>query len=124
MTYSTANPANLSATHQASLLTLLTRRLEAAQACHDQQLVAALENEYAQLTAIAQPTTTVSNRFQQLWMSVAQTLTEWNRVHIQQTVDANGQPSWYAYNPQAGQALNTGSKDELRQWLKQTYWEK
>ena len=124
MTYSTANPAQLNSTHRASLLTLLTHRLEAAKDRHDQQLVAALENEYAQLTAIAQPTAPVSNRFQQLWMSFAETLTEWNKVHIQQTVDANGQPSWYAYNPQAGHALNTRSKDELRQWMKQTYWDK
>lgn len=128
MTYSTTNPAQLSSTHQASLLTLLTHRLEAAKARHDQQLVTALENEYAQLTAIAQPATTVDNRLQhrlqQLWMSFAETLSEWNKVHIQQVVDANGQHSWYAYNPQAGQSLNTGSPDELRQWLKQTYWEK
>jgi len=123
MTYLTANPDHLMSAHRANLLALLTDRLEVAQARHDQELVAALENEYAQLTAIAQPAITLGDRFQRLWMSVAQTLSAWNTVHIQQTVDAKGQPSWYAYNPQAGQAINTRSQDELRQWMKQSYWE-
>ncbi len=123
MTYSTMNPAHLSSTHQSNLLTLLNRRLEVAKAHHNEQLVVALEREYEQMVAMAQPTT-VTSRLENFWMRFAETLSEWNTVHIQQTSDASDRPSWYAYNPQAGQSLSTNSHDEMRRWLKQSYWEK
>lgn len=131
MTYTTATSANLSSTHQANLLTLLTRRLEVAKARHDEPLVHALEREYAQITALANPAANRSalsenaliDHLARVWMRFSETLSDWNKVHIQQTVDANGQPSWHAYNPQAGLALTTASQDELRQWIKRTYWE-
>lgn len=128
MTYSTVNPANLSnsanlsSTHQSNLLTLLTHRLEVAKAHHDDQLVHALELEYEQITALSHPAPSINDRLQQAWMGFAETLSEWNKIHISQTVDVQGNSSWYAYNPQAGQALRTHSQDELRQWIKQTYW--
>lgn len=131
MTYTTATSANLSSTHQANLLTLLTRRLEVAKARHDEPLVHALEREYAQITTLASPaakrssvpSSVLRNQLARVWMRFSETLSDWTKVHIQQTVDANGQPSWHAYNPQAGLAFTTTSQDELRQWLKRTYWE-
>ncbi len=121
MTFSTANQSNLSSVHTANLLAQLSHRLEVAKAHQNQSLVAALESEYAQLMA---PTTstTVGDRLQRLWLSFASTLSEWTKVHIEQTVDAKGKPCWYAYNPQAGQSVVTGSEDEMRQWITRSYW--
>lgn len=121
MTFSTANQSNLNSIHTANLLTQLSRRLEIAKARQDQPLIAELEYEYSQLTA---PTQSVafSNRFQQIWVSFASTLSEWTKVHIEQTVDAKGKPCWYAYNPQAGQAISTESESEMRQWITKSYW--
>ncbi|MGB3293135.1 MAG: hypothetical protein WBB01_09120 [Phormidesmis sp.] len=119
MTFST----DLNSTHQTNLLTLLTRRLEVAKAHHNQQLVAALEREYAQLTERHDPRI-AGSWLQRLWLSFAETLSDWTRVHIEQTVDAEGKPSWYAYNPQAGQAISTHSKAEMQQWIKTTYWDR
>jgi hypothetical protein len=102
-------------------LTLLTRRLEVAQASQNQQLVAALEREYEQLTTVTQPSS-VGHWLEALWMNFAETLSEWTKVHIEHTVDTQGRHSWYAYNPQAGQILQTNSEDEMRRWIKQTYW--
>ena len=121
MTFSTAHPAHLNSTHKANLLSLLTRRLEIAKARQDQPLVAALEREYEQLTALAQPTS-MGTRLAQLWMSFAETLSDWNKVHIEQMVDANGKPGWYAYNPQAGQSIFTESEAEMHRWITQSYW--
>jgi len=95
--------------------------LEVARAHQNQSLIVALESEYAQLTAPAQPIA-MRNRLQQLWMSFAETLSEWNKVHIERTVDAKGKPSWYAYNPQAGQTIFTESESEMRQWITKSYW--
>lgn len=120
MTFSTAKD-ELRSTHQANILTLLNRRLEVANARHDQQLVAALEREYEQLTAQSQ-LKSMDDWLQSLWMSFAETLSEWTKVHIEKKVDAKGQHSWYAYNPQIGQILHTDSEDEMRRWVKQTYW--
>lgn len=122
MTFRTANH-QLKSIHQANLLTLLTRRLEMAKASHNQQLVIALEREYEQLTTLTTPQS-VENWLQSVWMGFAETLSEWSKVHIQQTVNAQGQTSWYAYNPQAGQMLHTDSADEMHRWIKQTYWGK
>lgn len=127
MTFSAVHPAHLNSTHKANLLTLLTRRLEIAKAHHDQPLVAALEREYEQLTALAQPSaveTRMETWLQRLWMSFAETLSDWNKVHIEQTVDANGKPSWYAYNPQAGQSIVTESEADMHRWMMQSYWGK
>lgn len=121
MKLSTVNHNDLSATHQENILALLSHRLEVAKARRNSTLVAALENEYEQLTAIAQPVS-VSSWLQQLWMSFAETLSDWGKVHIEQTVDANGRPSWYAYNPQKGQAITTRSGAEMHQWIKTNYW--
>ena len=117
MTFST----DLHSTHQTHLLALLTRRLEVAKAHQDQPLVAALEKEYAQLTARYE-SRTAGSWLQGLWLSLAETLSDWTKVHIEQTVDAQGQPIWYAYNPQAGQAISTHSEAEMQQWIKTSYW--
>lgn len=122
MTFTTANN-QLKSIHQANLLALLTRRLEVAKASQNQQLVIALEREYEQLTSLT-TAQSVENWLQSLWMGFAETLSEWTKVHIQQTVNAKGKTSWYAYNPQAGQMLHTDSADEMRRWIKQTYWQK
>lgn len=119
MTFST----DLNSTHRANLLALLTRRLEVANDRQDQRLIADLEREYAQLTTIAQPVST-SDRLQQLWQSFTETLSEWSKVHIEHRVDASGQPSWYAYNPQSGQTIFTESKDDMYQWIRHNYWGK
>lgn len=121
MTFSTANQSNLSSIHTANLLTQLSRRLEVAKAHQNLSLIAALEYEQAQLTVPTQ-SVAVSNRLHQLWMSFAGTLSEWTKVHIEQTVDAKGQPCWYAYNPQAGQSIFTESESEMRQWITKSYW--
>jgi len=121
MTFSTASQSNLSSVHTAHLLKQLSHRLDVAKAHQNQSLVAALESEYAQLTAPAH-STTISDRLQQLWLSFAGTLSEWTKVHIEQTVDAKGTPCWYAYNPQAGQSIFTKSESEMRQWITQNYW--
>ncbi|MEA5463772.1 hypothetical protein [Leptothoe sp. PORK10 BA2] len=123
MTFTTVDPQQVKSTHQANLLTLLTRRLEVAKASQNQQLVTALEREYEQLTSLT-TTQSVDNWLQSLWMGFAETLSDWTKVHIQQTVNAKGQTSWYAYNPQAGQMLHTDSADEMRRWIKQTYWKR
>ncbi|MEO1446646.1 MAG: hypothetical protein AAFV46_10485, partial [Cyanobacteria bacterium J06635_11] len=88
---------------------------------HNPLLVAALECEYAQLTSTAEPVT-LGDRLQQLWLSFSGTLSNWTKVHIEQTVDAKGKPCWYAYNPQAGQAIFTESESEMRQWINTGYW--
>ncbi len=119
MTFST----DLNSTHRANLLALLTRRLEIANARQDQRLIADLEREYAQLTTIAQPVS-MSDRIHQLWTNFANTLSEWNKVQIDQTVDANGIASWYAYNPQSGQMIFTESKADMYQWVRHNYWGK
>ncbi|KPQ35383.1 MAG: hypothetical protein HLUCCA11_10500 [Phormidesmis priestleyi Ana] len=121
MTYSTTTLSPLSSVHTANLLAKLSHRLEVARAHQNQSLIVALESEYAQLTAPAQPIA-MRNRLQQLWMSFAETLSEWNKVHIERTVDAKGKPSWYAYNPQAGQTIFTESESEMRQWITKSYW--
>ncbi|MEL6354732.1 MAG: hypothetical protein AAFR58_23720 [Cyanobacteria bacterium J06627_28] len=121
MTFSTANQSSLSSIHKANLLTQLSRRLEVAKAHHNQSLIADLEYEYAQLTATTQ-SVSFGSRLQQLWMGFAETLNEWNKVQIEQTVDAKGKPCWYAYNPQAGQAIFTESENEMRQWITNSYW--
>lgn len=121
MKLSTINHSDLNATHQENILSLLSHRLEVARAHHNPTLVAALENEYEQLKVIAQPVT-VSSRLQQLWMSFAETLNYWGKVHIEQTVDADGKPSWYAYNPQKGQIITTRSETEMHRWIKANYW--
>lgn len=117
MTFST----NLTSTHQTHLLTLLAHRLEVARAHQNQQLVAALEKEYAQLTDRDEPST-AGHSLQGLWLNFAATLSDWTKVHIEQTVDAQGKPSWYAYNPQAGQAISTDSEGKMQQWIKTSYW--
>ncbi|MEO0885429.1 MAG: hypothetical protein AAFY54_05785 [Cyanobacteria bacterium J06648_10] len=121
MTFSTANQSDLNSVHQANLLSQLSRRLEVARAHHNPLLVAALECEYAQLTSTAEPVT-LGDRLQQLWLSFSGTLSDWTKVHIEQTVDAKGKPCWYAYNPQAGQAIFTESESEMRQWINTGYW--
>ncbi|MEM9945176.1 MAG: hypothetical protein AAF810_03840 [Cyanobacteria bacterium P01_D01_bin.36] len=127
MTFSTTNQSNLSSTHTANLLEKLSHRLDVAKAHQNLSLVAALEAEYAQLTETASATAvtyaTLSHRLQRLWMSFAETLSEWTKVQIEETVNANGQHSWYAYNPQSGQAVFTESKVEMQQWVKKNYWE-
>ena len=123
MTFSTAGQANPTQTHQANLLTSLARRLEAARAHQDQQLVAALQHEQEQLSAFEQPTS-ASSRLEQTWMGFAETLSDWTKVQIEQTTDSQGNPGWYVYNPQAGEAMFTQSKDEMNQWIKSSYWGK
>jgi hypothetical protein len=125
MTFSAGNQSDLGSTHQANVLIQLAHRLEVAKAHHNLSLVAALENEYQQLTSLGQRATVISfgSRLQLLWLRFAKTLSDWNKVHIEQTVDANGQRSWYAYNPQSSEALVTGSKADLQQWIKKSYWE-
>ncbi len=123
MTFSTAGQATLTQTHQANLLTSLARRLEAARAHHDQQLVAALQNEQEQLSASAQ-SASAGSRLEQKWMGFAETLSDWTKVQIEQTTDNQGNPAWYAYNPEAGEAVFTQSKEEMNQWIKTNYWSK
>jgi hypothetical protein len=121
MAFLSVHPSDLETTHQANLLRLLARRLEVAKAHHDQSLVSALEYEYQQLTA-PDPSMSISARLQQLWLNFAETLSNWTKVHIEQTVNAKGKPSWYAYNPQSGQTIHTESQAEMHQWIKRTYW--
>ncbi|MEL7068157.1 MAG: hypothetical protein AAGN15_05805 [Cyanobacteria bacterium J06581_3] len=121
MTFSTANQSDLNSVHKANLLSQLSRRLESAKAHRNLSLVAALEDEYAQLTSITKPIT-FGDRLQQLWLSFSGTLSDWTKVHIERTVNANGKPCWYAYNPQAGQAIFTESESEMRQWINTGYW--
>lgn len=126
MTFLTASPIGINSTHQANLLMLLNRRLEVARNHQNQQLVVALESEYAQLTASTQAgasqSVSIADRLETLWMSFAETLSEWTKVHVEETVDSHGKPSWYAYNPQAGQMIFTESKDEMQRWIKRSYW--
>ncbi|MBE9062558.1 hypothetical protein [cf. Phormidesmis sp. LEGE 11477] len=126
MTYFTSHPGDVGSIHQANLLTLLSRRLESAKAQHNQSLVAALEYEYQQLTAVAtQPQTASAGGYlQQLWASFAQTLSEWNKVQIEQGFNAQGHPTWSAYNPQLGETILTESKAEMHQWIRKHYWGK
>ena len=123
MTFSTATHSDISSIHRANLLTQLAHRLEVARAHQNLSLIAALEYEQAQLTV---PTQSLGfgDRIQQLWMSFSTTLSEWTKVHIEQTVDAKGKPCWYAYNPQVGQAIVTESESEMRQWIRSNYWER
>lgn len=121
MTFSTNFNSTHQTTHQTHLLALLTHRLKVAKAHQNQQLVAALEKEYTQLTSRYEPATT-STWLQKLWLNFAATLSDWTKVHIERTVDAAGKPSWYAYNPQAGQAICTDSEGEMQQWVKTSYW--
>ena len=123
MTFSTANHSDISSIHRANLLTQLAHRLEVAKAHQNLSLIAALEYEQAQLMVSAPPPS-LGERLQQLWMSFSTTLSEWTKVHIEQTVDAKGQPCWYAYNPQLGQAIVTESESEMRQWIRGNYWER
>jgi len=123
MTFSTAGQASLTQTHQANLLTSLTHRLEAARAHQDQQLVAALQQEQEQLSTVAHPAS-ASSRLEQVWMGFAETLSDWTKVQIEQTTDSQGNPGWYVYNPQAGEAMFTKSQDEMNQWIKSSYWGK
>ncbi|NJM98321.1 MAG: hypothetical protein HC800_15210 [Phormidesmis sp. RL_2_1] len=113
--------SDLASTHRTHLLTSLNHRLDVAKANHNERLVAVLEHEYRQITALSEPRT-IASRWQQLWMSFADTLSEWTKVQIEQTVDANGRLRWYAYNPQAGEALVTDSKEKMQQWIKSSYW--
>ncbi len=119
MTFST----DFHSTHRANLLALLTHRLDVAKARQDQRLIAELEREYEQLTTIVQPVS-MGDRLQQLWTSFTETISEWSKVHIEQTVNGNGRPSWYAYNPQSGQTIFTESKDDMYQWIRHNYWGK
>ncbi len=122
MIYSTSHSNETGSTHQANLLTLLSRRLESARAQHNPSLVAALEYEYQQLTVASQPPASVGRQLQNLWASFAATLSEWNKVQIEQVVNAQGQPSWSAYNPQSGEAILTASKAEMNLWIRENYW--
>lgn len=121
MAFSTASRTNLGTVHQNNLLTSLSRRLESAQARQNQQLVQVLQREYDQLTA-AEPAERLGDRLEPLWMQFSETLSEWNKVHIEQTVDSEGKSGWYAYNPQSGQAIFTPSQEEMHQWVKANYW--
>jgi len=121
MTFTNANQSDLGSVHQSSIMATLDHRIAVAKASHNQRLIAALEREYEQMTAIAQ-TVSFSQRLEKFWMSFSKTLYDWSRVHIEQTVDNNGQPSWYAYNPESGQSVLTQSEGEMHQWIKKSYW--
>ncbi|MEM9904918.1 MAG: hypothetical protein AAF921_07840 [Cyanobacteria bacterium P01_D01_bin.44] len=122
MTFSKAAQTETKATHQANLLALLSHRLDVAKANNNQSLVSALEQEYEQLTRFTQPPS-IGSWLQQKWMSFAETLSDWSKVHIEKRVDDQGNTRWYAYNPQAGQAIHTESEADMHSWIKKTYWE-
>ncbi|MEL6940553.1 MAG: hypothetical protein AAFO84_15335 [Cyanobacteria bacterium J06598_1] len=125
MTFSTANQRSigndLGSVHQSNVMTSLNHRLAVAKANHNQRLVSALEREYEQLTTLAQPVSVVT-QLEKLWMRFATTLSDWSMVHIERTVDSSGQHSWYAYNPQSGQAVVTHSESDMNQWIRTHYW--
>lgn len=121
MAFSTAGRTNLGAVHQTNLLTSLSHRLASAEAHQNQQLVQVLRQEYDQLTA-AEQAQRLGDRPEPLWMQFSETLSDWNKVHIEQTMDSEGKSGWYAYNPQSGQAIFTPSQEEMHQWVKANYW--
>lgn len=123
MAFSTTRQPNPASTHHAHLLTSLTRRLEAARARQDQPLLAALQHEQEQLTAFS-PNRSLGNQLEQTWMGFSETLSDWSKVQIEQTSDRQGNPGWYAYNPQSGEAVFTQTKEEVDQWIKSSYWGK
>ncbi|MGD1900531.1 MAG: hypothetical protein ACFB16_26785 [Phormidesmis sp.] len=113
MVFPTTQQSDLGAVHQSNVIASLTRRLEIAKANCNQQLVTALEDEYEQLTAIAQPVS-ICDQAERLWVSFVEILNGWSMVYVKRTIDDSRQHSWYAYNPQAGQVIVANSKSGMR----------
>ncbi len=115
------------AKHQDNMMASLARRVEAARAAHNTELLALLEREQRQLAGL----TTATNRSQSMqaminWLqSLSQgfvkVLNPSHELEVQQITDATGVSWWYAWDPRTGNCLYADTENEVRMWIEENY---
>jgi hypothetical protein len=121
MTLTITTHSTTQARHWGNMMASLQRRLAAAQAQQDSNLVTLLEQEYQQLTTVQTPT--VRRPWQAFKNAMKHAIANWSQLRVKQVVDPDGQVWWWGYNPKTGQTRYVESEAELRAWIEDTYWE-
>lgn len=122
---STINP-NVSQTfakHQDNMMAALARRIEAAQAVNDLQLMKLLEQERQQIAPTTAPhrdRRSLSSRLKAFKQRVAEVLFGGTELQVYQYEQGSDQ-WWYAFDPQTGECVYADSEAELRLWIEQNY---
>jgi len=111
-----SSPEQLLYTHRTNLLARLEQRIAAAQARHDQRLLALLEQERQQLQISWTPSTG-SNPLVRFWQWLKQTLLSSPQLQVTSLRDNTGQLWWYAFDPRTGKTLYAESDTEVIQWI-------
>ncbi len=113
--------------HQDNMMASLARRLEAARAAHNTELLELLEQEQRQLAALADAANHSQSvkRVMDWCKSVADSLinafSQKSELEVQQITDPTGVSWWYAWDPRTGNCLYADTENEVRMWIEQNY---
>lgn len=110
------------AKHYDNIMSVLARRIEAAQAANNAQLIELLEQEKQQIAQTATPHRDVplAVRFDAFKQGLLKVL--FGGSGLQASRYQQGSDGWwYAFDPQTGDAVYADSEAELRLWIKENY---
>ena len=109
--------------HHKNVEASLARRLNAAKAAQNTQLVALLERERQQIGQEVDRDRAFSLRQQliSVWQDVVSLVTGDPSLKVWQTLDPMGDRWWCAYDPRSGQSVYAESETEMRHWIEQNY---
>lgn len=111
------------AKHHDNIMSVLARRIEAAQAANNAQLIELLEQEKQQIVQTATPhrdarsLTVRFNAFKQSLLNAVLGNSSLQVSRYQQGSDG----WWYAFDPRTGDSVYADSEAELRLWIKENY---
>ncbi len=115
------------AKHQDNMMASLARRLEAARAAENMELLQLLEQEQrqlAKLTGSASQSQLISGMLtwlKSLTQTVVDALNQPHELEVQQITDPAGVSWWYAWDPRTGKCLYADTENEVRMWIEQNY---
>lgn len=122
-----SNSSELLARHQSNMMASLARRLEAARARNNSQLIELLERERQQIAAPLHPEAPAERShspadswWNRLTQAIGQLLSGQGTLEVSQLACGSDR-WWYAFDPQTGNCVYADSEAELRLWIKENY---
>lgn len=109
--------------HHDNIMAILARRIEAAQAANNTQLIELLERERQEIAHTETSDRTVRSfaaRFKAFKQYVVDALFGGSELQVFQYVEGSDH-WWYAFDPQTGDCVYADSEAELRLWIEGNY---
>lgn len=112
------------AQHQATLKTLLERRLAVAKARNDQALITILEQEQRQLNG-EQSTQNLASTplppLRQAWNWLTRYISQTPQLSVEQIIDEGGHIWWRGFDTRTGKGIFADSEAEIVSWIEQNH---